>query len=484
MVAGLDKQATDAMNKINQQGQRSNSFSLGAGGMSSLAGGLSDIGSAAFAGNSRVANQSGTTQALNSAYDTTSSALMQSGNPYAMMAGAAMKVAGFASDALTAAGVGTDQMTGIDKVMDSKWLKLTPEGLVNASFAKSTDRFEKDAELEAAQGDAYADSYGDINAAVNHAGKKYGLFSSASRRKWQKEIQKQKMREEMISDINTENLDAQAAGNYEGLAIANQNRLNGGVSMLRAGKTGMKLGDNFTWAKRVVKASTGLQLNTFTPVKPEVDLNYDSVGNPFSSLNIPQLEERNPFMDWDMSLPTEQDDTDFLTKHQDTLTNLFNMEHLDHNSFMENLRTQTPGSAERYLYYMIKRQARNGNTTTEDILNKLHKQFRPSTVETMKQGGTFNVIPDGALHKNKHHMEDTEGLTQKGIPVVTEEEGKYVQQAEIEVNEIIFRLEVTQKLEELAKSGTDEAALEAGKLLTKEILHNTKDNTGLIDEIN
>jgi len=92
------------------------------------------------------------------------------------------------------------------------------------------------------------------------------------------------------------------------------------------------------------------------------------------------------------------------------------------------------------------------------------------------------VIPDGALHKNRHNMEDAEGLTKKGIPVITEEDGKKVQQAEIEVNEIIFRLEVTEKLEKLAKEGTDEAALEAGKLITEEILHNTHDNTGLIKE--
>lgn len=111
--------------------------------------------------------------------------------------------------------------------------------------------------------------------------------------------------------------------------------------------------------------------------------------------------------------------------------------------------------------------------------------FMPYTdeqVNKFKAGGSFNVIPEGALHKNKHHMEGAEGLTKKGIPVVTEEDGKKVQQAEIEVNEIIFRLEVTEKLEKLAKEGTDEAALEAGKLLTDEILHNTHDNTGLIKE--
>ena len=75
-----------------------------------------------------------------------------------------------------------------------------------------------------------------------------------------------------------------------------------------------------------------------------------------------------------------------------------------------------------------------------------------------------NLIPEGALHKNKHHMEHTEGLTQKGIPVI-DNDGE--QQAEIELDEIIFTLEVTKKLEELYKEGTDEAAIEAGKVISK-----------------
>ena len=73
---------------------------------------------------------------------------------------------------------------------------------------------------------------------------------------------------------------------------------------------------------------------------------------------------------------------------------------------------------------------------------------------------------------------DVEGITKKGIPVVSESpDGKLEQQAEIEREEIIFRLEVTKKIEELAKDGSDEAAIEAGKLLVKEILYNTVDNT-------
>mgnify|MGYP003560555691 FL=1 len=73
---------------------------------------------------------------------------------------------------------------------------------------------------------------------------------------------------------------------------------------------------------------------------------------------------------------------------------------------------------------------------------------------------------------------DVEGITKKGIPVVSESpDGKLEQQAEIEREEIILRLEVTKKIEELAKDGSDEAAIEAGKLLVKEILYNTVDNT-------
>ena len=90
-----------------------------------------------------------------------------------------------------------------------------------------------------------------------------------------------------------------------------------------------------------------------------------------------------------------------------------------------------------------------------------------------------NLIPEGALHKNKHHMEHTKGLTQKGIPVI-DNDGE--QQAEIELDEIIFTLEVTKKIEELYKDGSDESAIEAGKLLVKEILFNTDDRTGLISK--
>lgn len=110
------------------------------------------------------------------------------------------------------------------------------------------------------------------------------------------------------------------------------------------------------------------------------------------------------------------------------------------------------------------------------------KRILNNRLQSFKNGGAVNVIPDGALHKNRHHLEDIdekfEDVTTKGIPVITEaKNGDIIQQAEVEKEEIIFNLAVTKKLEELMEKDTDEAAIEAGKLLTEEILRNTIDNT-------
>lgn len=110
-----------------------------------------------------------------------------------------------------------------------------------------------------------------------------------------------------------------------------------------------------------------------------------------------------------------------------------------------------------------------------------------SDIPEIEETTQKNVIPEGALHKNKHHMEHAEGLTKKGIPVI-DDDGE--QQAEIEHSEIIFTLEVTKKLEEYyeifysdesSNKEKEQAALEAGKLLVYQILENTEDRTGLIE---
>jgi len=103
-----------------------------------------------------------------------------------------------------------------------------------------------------------------------------------------------------------------------------------------------------------------------------------------------------------------------------------------------------------------------------------------------EEGGSINVIVDGALHARKHELKDLQDfidaeITLKGVPVVTKSEGGEIKQhAEVEVDELILRLEVTKKLEALMKEGTEKAEIEAGKLLAKEIVKNTKDSKSKI----
>lgn len=114
----------------------------------------------------------------------------------------------------------------------------------------------------------------------------------------------------------------------------------------------------------------------------------------------------------------------------------------------------------------------------------------------LKQGGKLinigssdkNIIPEGALHAHKNNL-DIADITNKGIPVISAEEGgKVTQHAEIEREEIIFNLDFTEEMERITNefNSSDDAeernnlAIELGKMATYEIMKNTKDYTGLI----
>lgn len=319
--------------------------------------------------------QSALTTGLNQGYDAAAN-MISSVPGVGTIVGGAMKIGGMLSDGLTALGVGTDQMTTTDKILDSKFMKLTPMGLVNAFGAKKADTIYKDNETWEQQGSAYGGSMAKVDDALTKSGKKYGAFSGKARRKANAQIAEAKRQQNLVSDINQEAQDAFAASNYRGIGLRNELALSGGYRNMAVGRNGMKILDaESQWAREVL---------TKAKIRPK-----------------------------------------------------------------EKLEEQPPKFAE---------------------------------------GGKVNVIPDGALHAHKHHLEDIspeyEQVTSKGIPVVTEEEGgKLKQHAEIERNEIIFRLEVTKKLEELMKDGSDDAAIEAGKLLAHEIINNTVDNTGLMEVV-
>ena len=137
---------------------------------------------------------------------------------------------------------------------------------------------------------------------------------------------------------------------------------------------------------------------------------------------------------------------------------------------------------------MIANKVKDQNVTKHKEGGKVEEEkfFIPTDWQPLGQlqkfqnGGSVNVIPEGALHARLHHMENAKELTKKGIPVV---DNNGNQQAEIERNEIIFRKEVTDKIEELMKDGSDKAAIECGKLLATEIVENTDDKTGLVPEL-
>lgn len=325
--------------------------------------------------------QSALTEGLNQGYDAAANAV--SAIPgVGTIIGGAMKVGGMLSDGLTALGVGTDQMTTADKILDSKFLKLTPLGLVNAIGAKKADTITKDNEAFEQVGSSYGGTQATVDDALTKSGKKYGLLSGKARNKANQQIHNAQMQQSKMSNIADEAQMAFTASNNPLIGLGTQLQLNGGYqqSTVRAGKSGLKMDREF--AKRVIKLSNGKKSKA----------------------------------------------------------------------------------------------------------KKIQEEVRMEEVAGFKNGGAVNVIPDGALHAHKHHLEDVDGkfeeVTTKGIPVITEEKGGDIKQhAEVEREEIIFNLDVTKQLEKLMQDGSDEAAIEAGKLLVHEILENTVDNTGLLKTV-
>lgn len=251
------------------------------------------------------------------------------------------------------------------------------------------------------------------------------------------------IRSNQMNSINNNQYQTTVNGGYD---------LNNSGRML-IGKEGAKLFDSYKsireYTKRIKSAKQGSKL-----VKEE-----------------PKVEE--PIID--KELERYYDDPLFSTKSK------YNDDFHQGGSWSEDGKTFTPSEFSLF------------NFTQEQIAEALSKEFPEASlnitdeVRAFKEGGKvnsrdMNVIPDGALHARLNHM-DNKDFTKKGIPVVAKDGDKLEQTAEIERNEIIFNLSVTNKLEELMKDGSAKAALEAGKLLAEEILHNTIDNTGLIKEV-
>ena len=111
------------------------------------------------------AKDSGLTKGLNNAYDSISNAAMMF-SPVGTIVGGAMKAGKFIGDGLTALGIGTDQMTTTDKILDSSFMKLTPVGLINGIGAKRTQDFSANNDTIEKVGDSYG---GSVNTKSTHS---------------------------------------------------------------------------------------------------------------------------------------------------------------------------------------------------------------------------------------------------------------------------------------------------------------------------
>jgi hypothetical protein len=437
--------------------------------------------------------QSALTTGLNQGYDAAAN-MISSVPGVGTIVGGAMKIGGMLSDGLTALGVGTDQMTTTDKILDSKFMKLTPMGLVNAFGAKKADTIYKDNETWEQQGSAYGGSMAKVDDALTKSGKKYGAFSGKARRKANAQIAEAKRQQNLVSDINQEAQDAFAASNYSGIGLRNELALSGGYRNMAVGRNGMKILDaESQWAREVLnkarevnKLQKGGKVDGITGAAPKIIFEswYETVPsdrNDTTSYNLRRAFELAPKEELEAWRTSSVED---LRNGKNHLNSVYLNPKTGIYEFMKAKNHPTLKYELEWYNSKDPEAIKFRNAYDLDMSGDYYKYVPKKFAE----GGKVNVIPDGALHAHKHHLEDIspeyEQVTSKGIPVVTEEEGgKLKQHAEIERNEIIFRLEVTKKLEELMKDGSDDAAIEAGKLLAHEIINNTVDNTGLMEVV-
>lgn len=488
------------------------------------------------------------TQTMDSVYDGISDAAMSFG-PVGMLVGGIMKGGSLLGKGLNALGGGTDGMTSTDAILGSSFLSLTPIGLVNGFGGKKADTITKDNEAFTQVGSSYTGSESSVNDALQKSGKKYGLFSSGARKRANEEIAEAKRQQNIISDISQDIQDRTAI--RTAMAAINGNRrgfhMQGGYDQaaIRVGRRGMSI-ELLNKARSILKAQKGSKLdpmNTYKNLAPKdweiipdsgkpsyqewiKDFNPDFIGpdydleTAYNNLPYEQLQ-RHKFA---VNQKTRRDQDYYLKYHDENgyypfhLGSVAPIQGTEDYIFLKKGKEDTNPEVhweidtyyngrnglkdthdlvyegDRYYYRKKKSkqdtpQHKNGGSIIELISETTINLVNPLDIPEFQNGGSINVIPDGALHARKHNM-DLEGITEKGIPVVSEKDNRKIeQQAEIEKEEVIFRLEVTQKLEELEKKyyseeasqkEKDEYALEAGKLITEELLHNTKDNAGLL----
>lgn len=512
----------DRMDQLNQllfsKTPQKSHATPGAGFNWAIGGAVADLASSFLPEKTEYAgDKGGITQTMDTVYDGISDAAMSFG-PIGMMVGGIMKGGKLLGGVMNSVGGGTDGMTTTDAILGSSF--LAPIGVINGFGGQKAQTITKDELAFEQVGASYTGTGRSVDDALQKSGKKYGLFSSGARKEANEEILEARRQQNIMSDIASNATDRFSLRNS--MAAINENRrkfhMQGGYdqSAIRVGRHGMIIQDLHR-ARRITnslkyqkggKVSDPFQAYLQTlPENQRDDSNFrvrdywEFNGRPKDFDEAIFRGMFTQFEDgWHANSVAENPQTgeiEFMKSpsHPSIQKELDWYESDDATEFRGQYELQ---KTKPYFKY-VKRKGTDisqsfkegGSLTKSDWLveidiNNLSIEFRGIDIEEVeldgvlpefKEGGKFNLIPEGALHARKHNM-GIDGITPKGIPVVSHSEGGEIeQQAEIEREEIIFRLEVTKKLEELAKDESDEAAIEAGKLLVEEILYNTIDNT-------
>ena len=407
--------------------------------------------------------------------------------------------AGAFGDALTTSGNSKS-----DAIMDAiPVLGLLNAGLGNA-IGNKIDDLDYDAEAWGTVGGSYAGSQTAVKNAAENTGGRYGILAKLTGefKKDEEQNRQARLQQELVSKIGDEAKAAQevASSTLQEAIINEKNRLSGNKLSLRVQK-GMKLPSKNDINKIKNLLNKDDDDDFVLNFKPDYTLVFQDGGKTEKKEEKPKTrsleeliqyaKEQNPRFVQRMTEPLKQLDLG----NGDYATHMMAWEYTDDGQAMAfpTVMENVEGNLQDYKDKALTEDYNRGDylimsPKEAQIFTEGYKQgwpmfFQQTPSQKFAKGGTMNIIPEGELHARLHHMEQ-EGITKKGIPVISEEEGgEIIQHAEIERNEIIFRLEVTKKLEELMEDGSEEAALEAGKLLVEEILNNTEDRTGLIDEV-
>ncbi len=424
--------------------------------------------------------------------DTVLSSIPGFGQAYAAINGVSDFLAGNEKLGLSSSG-----NTKSDAIMDA----IPVLGLLNNLGKNPTvNELNYDTEAWNTVESSYAGSQKSVKDAADNTGGRYGWLSTITG-EYQKDLaqnmeaDRQQTMVSKISDEATENSQI-ASSTLQEATMNQQKKLQGQGFTFRVQK-GMKLPnkEDISKIKKLLEDDDDFVLN----FKPDYSILYKDGGKTqkkeFKTRSLEELiqyaKEQNPRFVQRMTEPLKQLDLG----NGNYATHMMAWEYTDDGQAMAfpTVMEDIEGNLQDYKDKALTEAQNRGDylimsPEEAQIFTAGYKQgwpmfFQQTPSQKFAKGGTMNIIPEGELHARLHHMEQ-EGITKKGIPVISEEEGgEIIQHAEIERNEIIFRLEVTKKLEELMEDGSEEAALEAGKLLADEILNNTEDRTGLLNEV-